>query len=308
MHIRKRNLASRLAEILVSLVDFSNKASLGPAGALQDKEAAVVQIVNDIHDHVFVGPAEGGVDVKARLAGQVEEALDGNANVRVRVLGSKPGDSREVFGIVPGEALAGACLEDGEQLFRIVVLEVDGLRLECASGGCVHGLEYSWAVGEQDDHVVGVAAAEQVEDFHGAVFGAHGVDFVQDDHGLARVGVAETGEELVEAGAAWWDMQEIGQGLEAGVVVSDVAVEDGNGVVAVEFLGEVSHHEGFAAAAAAEDGEVFGDSGVGVAEDGVDDGFGFVAHEGLVGDVVEVEDAVVFDGAGVVAQGFFSGA
>jgi len=151
-------------------------------------------------------------------------------------------------------------------------------------------------------------APQQVEDFHGAVFGAHRVDFVQDDHGLARVGVAETGEELVEAGAAWWDVQEIGQGLEAGVVVSDVAVEDGNGVVGVEFLGEVSHHEGFAAAAASEDGEVFGDSGVGVAEDGVDDGFGFVAHEGLVGDVVEVEDAVVFDGAGVVAQGFFSGA
>jgi len=82
----------------------------------------------------------------------------------------------------------------------------------------------------------------------------------------------------------------VGEYFEAGVVVADVTVREVEFRFLVEEFGEVADDEGFSASAAAEEGEVLGDACLFVAENGIDDGFGFFAHEGFWGDVGEVED------------------
>ena len=307
MRVRKRNFACRFAESFVPLVDFADESGLGASRAFEDEEAAVVEVVDDVHHDVLVGSSKCAFHVQFWLAGEVVEAFDRYANIGIGVFGDECGDALEVFFRVVGESLECARLEDFPYFLGVVVLEVDGFRLQRAFRGCVHGLEDAWAVGKHYDHVVVAGAAEHVQNLHGAIFGTHGVYLVQHHHGLSRVHVFEFGEQLIERCSADGNSENGGQGLEARVVVSHVTVNERDGLVCLEFLGDVPDHEGLAASPASKEGEVFGDAGVAVLEDGVDDDACFFAHEGLIWNVVEVEDGEVFDGAGLFAECFFAG-
>ena len=43
---------------------------------LENEQAPVVEIVDDVHNDVLSGPAEGGIHVQIGFRGKVEQALD----------------------------------------------------------------------------------------------------------------------------------------------------------------------------------------------------------------------------------------
>ena len=68
----------------------------------------------------------------------------------------------------------------------------------------------------------------------------------------------------------------------------------------------VLDHEGLATATAAKDQQMIGYASLGVTQQGVNQRLGLLAHQGLLGYVVEIKNAKIFDSLASLGQMFFS--
>ncbi len=288
--------AAGLAEPTILGIDRLDVSFPVALGGLKDNQVLVVEIPQDVQGDVPTGSFKVAFDSRLGFQGAEIEGLDPHPDIRVRIPDRQGGDVIQTGFIRLSQSQARPLPKDLQDLFGIVVLEVDNLRLQGAADASVQlGVELR-IVAQKQGHVVVLGPAEKIENILIAVLLGHQVGFVEDEDLFTGIARAEVRPEFVQGVAPGPDLEDLREDLETGIMVAAIDImKSGSAVDGLQRFDQRLDQESLSAPPGPDNEQMIGDAGFGVPQDGVRYGFDLFPDQGFVRNVIEIEDPVVLD-------------